>query len=479
MLLTITVDGPHAPDLGFLVHKHPDRWQTFDLAFGKAHVFYPENAATRATVALWVEIDAIDLVRGRKNVGLHQYVNDRPYAASSFTSVAIASVFGSALGGKSRERADVVDAPLPLTARIAALPSRGGIALLERLFHPLGYALTATPVALDPDVPDWGESRYLDVTLRGDVTLRTLLTHLYVLIPVLDDDKHYWVGDDEVQKLVRFGEGWLADHPEQEAIAFRYLKHRRRLARDALARLTADQGTDPDDDAATQDRAEDAVERPLSLHEIRLDTVRDALAARGAARVVDVGCGEGKLVRRLLADRRFSFVLGLDVSCRALEIAAKRLRLESMPEKQRARVRLEQGSALYRDRRLQGFDAAAVVEVIEHLDPPRLAHFERTLFGAARPDTVVITTPNADYNVRFESLPAGDFRHADHRFEFSRAEFTAWADGVAERNDYAVEFAPIGPVDDAVGAPTQMATFARRTEGPGTNLGATEATDAD
>jgi 3' terminal RNA ribose 2'-O-methyltransferase Hen1 len=176
---------------------------------------------------------------------------------------------------------------------------------------------------------------------------------------------------------------------------------------------------------------------------------------------VDLGCGEGQLLRALLADRSFSRIVGMDVSHRALELAARRLRLERMPERQRERVSLIHGSLMYRDDRIAGFDAAAVVEVVEHLEPFRLAAFERVVFEFAAPGTVVVTTPNREYNVRFPELPAGDFRHRDHRFEWDRAEFHTWTDGVADRFGYGVRHVAIGPDDPEVGPPTQMAVFSR------------------
>jgi 3' terminal RNA ribose 2'-O-methyltransferase Hen1 len=151
----------------------------------------------------------------------------------------------------------------------------------------------------------------------------------------------------------------------------------------------------------------------------------------------------------------------MDVAYRSLEIAHDRLKLDRMPENQRDRIKLIHGSLTYRDKRLEGYDAAAVVEVIEHLDPSRLAAFERVLFSAARPRTVVVTTPNREYNVRWETLPAGRFRHKDHRFEWTRGEFQAWAESVCDRFGYSATFAPVGPVDEEVGAPTQMAMFKR------------------
>lgn len=466
MLLTLTTTHRPATDLGYLLHKNPAKLQTFELSFGKAHVFYPEATSERCTAALLLDVDPIGLVRNRKGpsregFALEQYVSDRPYASSSFLSVAIARIFGSALGGRSRGRQELADAAMPLVAKVAALPCRGGERFLRSLFEPLGYAVTATRFSLDDRFPAWGDSPYFNVELSTERRLSELLTHLYVLMPVLDDDKHYWVGEAEVEKLLRHGEGWLATHPQREAIALRYLKHRRHLMRETLARLVEEDQADPDAEAEAHGQEEERLEERISLNDERLGAVVAALKASEAKRVLDLGCGEGKLLKALLAERQFEEIAGVDVSSRTLERAADRLRLEQLPTKQRERVRLLQGALTYRDRRLQGFDAAAVVEVVEHLDPPRLDSFSRALFECARPQTVVMTTPNSEYNVRFENLPAGTLRHKDHRFEWTRAEFEQWANGVAGRFGYAVRLTPIGPNDSAVGSPTQMAVFTR------------------
>ncbi len=454
MLLTITNEGEPATDLGYLLHKNPARAQSFDLPFGKAHVFYPESSPERCTAALLLEVDPVGLVRGRGRT-LGQYVNDRPYAASSLLSVAISRVFGSALSGKSRDRPEMVEAALPLRARLAVVPCRNGEGFLRRLFEPLGYSVSVEAHPLDESFPEWGESPYFTVELSAEVRLRDLLNHLYVLVPVLDDDKHYWVGDDEVDKLLRRGEGWLAEHPERTAITERYLKHQRSLARDALERLVEEEGGDPE----RLDRQEEAVERKVNLSEQRVGAVMAALRDAGARRVLDLGCGEGKLLRALFEDRDFEEIVGMDVSHRLLEVAHRRLRLDELPENRRDRIRLFQGSLTYRDRRLAGFDAAALVEIIEHLDPHRLAAFERVVFEFARPRTVILTTPNAEYNPLFGGLPAGEFRHGDHRFEWTRGEFRAWAEGVGGRHGYGVRFLPVGTEDSAVGPPTQMGVF--------------------
>jgi 3' terminal RNA ribose 2'-O-methyltransferase Hen1 len=467
MLLTLTSTHQPATDLGFLLHKNPDGVHSADLTFGQVHVVYPEATDDRCTAALLVEVDPVGLVRkdGRgprgNDFSLGQYVNDRPYVASSFLSVAINKVFGTALTGRSKERPELAAAAIPLVAHLPVVPCRGGEAVLRLLFEPLGYRVDATPIPLDPQFPEWGDSRYFDVTLTATCRLQALLEHLFVLLPVLDDDKHYWVGPDEVDKLLRRGGDWLASHPDKELIARRYLRHDRRLTNDALARLLGDDAADPDEAQADHDREEAVVEKPISLNEQRLDAVVAQIEAARARRVVDLGCGAGKLVQRILRDTKAEKVLGVDASHRALEAASRRLHLDTMAPRQRERVELVQGALTYRDKRLQGFDAATVVEVIEHLDPPRLGAFERAVFAFARPTRVIVTTPNIEYNALFETLPAGSLRHRDHRFEWTRAEFGEWTGGVAGRHGYDVELSGIGPVDDERGAPTQMAVFRR------------------
>lgn len=460
MLLTLTLTRPPATDLGFLLHKHPERVQEFSLPFGSAHVFYPEASEERCTVALLLDVDPVGLVRrGVRFARLDQYVNDRPYVASSFVSVAISRVFNTALAGKCTPRPELPEEVLPLEARIAVLPVTGGEEILQRLFEPLGYQLDAVQHPLDERFPEWGPSRYHTLHLRGEVRLRELLTHLYVLIPVLDAQKHYWVGEDEVDKLLARGEGWLASHPDRELIVNRYLKYQRPLARQALEQLLAEEQPAVDEDAEQREAEEEAVEEPLRLNEKRHGAVVAALRASGAKRVLDLGCGSGKLLRALLEEPSFERITGVDISYVALEIAQRRLRLERLAPRQRERIDLFQTALTYRDRRLAAFDAAAVVEVIEHLDAPRLRSFERVVFGHAKPGTVVVTTPNREYNSKFEGLPAGQFRHRDHRFEWTRPEFEAWAGRVAADHGYGVRFLPIGPEDAELGAPTQMAVF--------------------
>ncbi|WP_186785219.1 3' terminal RNA ribose 2'-O-methyltransferase Hen1 [Streptomyces misionensis] len=480
MFLTISTSGDAAhpaTDLGYLLHKHPGKAQRFSTSYGTAHVFYPEADDARCTAALLLETDPVALVRGKgkgrggaPDAALAQYVNDRPYAASSLLAVALGGVFSSAMRGVCAARPERAAAPLPLRIEVPALPARGGAPLVHKLFEPLGWTVDAEPVPLDTEFPQWGDSRYVRLVLESRaLTLAEALRHLYVLLPVLDDAKHYWVSDDEVDKLLRAGEGWLPGHPEQQLITSRYLSRRWSLTRRArealeLVRLAeADDSEVEDIDNAVGQETE-AEEKPTPLAVRRREAIVAALRDRGAARVLDLGCGQGQLVQELLKDVRFTEIVGVDVSVRALTIASRRLRLDRMGERQASRVRLVQGSLAYTDKRLKGYDAAVLSEVIEHLDLPRLPALEYAVFGHARPRTVVVTTPNVEYNVRWETLPAGHVRHGDHRFEWTRAEFRSWAAGVAERHGYDVEFQSVGPDDPEVGPPTQLALFTLTTE---------------
>ncbi len=482
VFLTIATTGSAdrpATDLGFLLHKHPDKAQQFSTSHGTAHVLYPEADPQRCTAALLLEVDPIALVRrgrgkgrgGAPDSALAQYVNDRPYAASSLLAVALRSVFASAMKGQCTARPELATRTMPLRIEVPVLPARGGAVLVRKLFEPLGWTVLAEPLPLDGTFPEWGDSRYVRLVLEGECRLAEALRHLYVLLPVLDDAKHYWVAPDEVDKLLRAGEGWLEDHPEQRVIVGRYLARRGSLTRQAMERLELERLAESDDAAAEEldnavDEEVDTDEKPVPLAVQRREAILGVLRSAGAARVLDLGCGQGQLVGELLKEARFTEVVGVDVSMRALHEARRRLRLDRMPERQSERVRLMQGSLAYTDSRLKGYDAAVLSEVVEHVDPPRLSALEYAVFGSARPRTVVVTTPNVEYNARWESLPAGQVRHADHRFEWTREEFRRWAREVAGRHGYEVSFAPVGPDDPEVGPPTQLAHF-RMTERDG------------
>jgi 3' terminal RNA ribose 2'-O-methyltransferase Hen1 len=460
MFLSIATTHQPATDLGFLLNKHPDRLHELELSYGKALVFYPQASEARCEAALVLEIDPVGLVRGKgRGDGLiDQYVNDRPYAASSFLSVALNKAFRSAMNGTSSARQELADRELPLEAVVTPLAIRGGESVVRKLFEPLGWR-----VELDVVPAPNGEATskiYARLRLNGTARLRALLNHLYVLIPVMDDAKHYWVGDEEIEKLLKRGEGWLDRHPARELVVRRYLRHRGSLARAALERLAPEtQDEALEGDARTAD--EEALETPIRLNDLRMTAVVAALRAADAKTIADLGCGEGKLLQHLISERFTERLIGLDPATNELERAQKRLKLNMPGGPPEGRIKLLHGSLTYRDARWADVDAAVLVEVIEHLDPDRLPLVERVVFGAAQPSTVVVTTPNVEYNALFPNLAAGRFRHRDHRFEWTRAEFQNWAERIGAAYGYRAELSGIGQPDDTLGMPTQMAVFTR------------------
>lgn len=501
MLLTISTTGdepgrgggPPATDLGFVLHKHPDNVRTISTTAGRAMVFWPEAATDRATMATLVDVDPIGLVRRGRAQPLAAYVNDRPYVASSFLSVALGRLFRSAMNGDCPSRPDLVEHRWSVTVRVPAVPVGGDRRIIDHLFSPLGYRAHLEVPLLDDAFPAWGSAGVGNLTLQGRATMRDLLRHLYVLLPVLDDDKHYWIDESEVNKLLRHGDGWLADHPEQKMITRRYLGHYRHLTSLAFGELTADEptpdggpggdvpgdtgdGTGPaseeqvgdvqgnDEQGQVDQRLADAdeavIEKPLSLNAQRMAAVVAAVTATGASSVVDLGCGEGALLLRLADERSLDRLVGVDVAMTALRRAETRLGLNRRPERKRPTIELRHSALTYRDPDLAGFDVACLIEVIEHLDEDRVDAMAQILFQHNRPGTVIVTTPNREYNSLF-NMADGALRHRDHRFEWTRAEFGHWCEEVAGRYHYRVERRPIGPEDPDLGPPTQMAVLTR------------------
>lgn len=467
MLITITLEPEagsqvDATALSHLLRKHPGRLQTFELPVGNAHVFYPEYSPQRTTAALLLEVDAIGLVRSKRFRGdngvLDYYINDRPYAASSLLAVALGKVLRSAMLPTSEAYPELASASLPLRLEVPVISTRGrdGHDLAQRLFAPLGWEIEQRPMALDEAYPLWEDSRYSHLVLTGTVPLHLALRQLYVLLPVLDDSKHYWVNDDEAEKLVRQGEGWLPDHPERALISHRYLAHQRDLVAAADARIDGEAPASAGE-AAVHVPRDGAPQQPLRV--LRAEAVMAALKDCGAHQVVDVGSGSGALLHRMRKDRFFTRILGTDVSARSLEQAARIMNLDELADSDKDRITFLHSSAVYRDERIAGFDAVALMEVIEHIEPSRLSALEDSIFAAAAPRSVIVTTPNAEYNHLYPSLAAGTMRHEDHRFEWTRAQFAQWAEAVAERHGYDIEYRPVGEESESAGPPTQMAIF--------------------
>ncbi len=458
MLLSITTTHQPATDLGHLLHKHPERLQSFSmnfgpLSYGQVHVFYSEAIAQRCTAVLLLDIDPIG--RGKsafaKESVLNQTISDRPYTASSFLSLAMLKVLRTAMLGRSTDRPDLAATAIPITVNIPVLPCRGGETLLQQLFEPLGYEVTGQSVCED--------TIYLSATLKNTVRIKDLLCHLCVLIAALDDEKHDWLRAEEIDKVWQQGEGWIDDHPLKSVILQRYEKLGSRCVDTAIARLEEDDRFDIEAAQRERDWQVIAAKKPNHLNQQRLTAVIEVLNQRGAKNVVDLGCGEGELLQRLSEESSLKKITGVEVSSTALAKAQKRLSIAELNE-QPSRVQLLRGSAVYQDKRLKGCDAVTIVEVIEHIDCDRLPAFEHVVFEFIQPATVIVTTPNIEYNGLYP-VPANSLRDSDHRFEWTRPEFQRWAKGVSQKYGYTVEFQSIGSEYPEVGSPTQMGVFCK------------------
>jgi len=401
-----------------------------------------------------LDVDPIKLVRGNRGSSskgmLSHYVNDRPYAASSFLSVAMARTLRDTMAGRAPAREELSNTAIPLELTVSPIPCRGGDSIMRRLFEPLGYEVEIETVPLDEQYTEWGDSPYKTLRLKGTVRLADAITHLYVLIPVLDNAKHYWVGDDEVEKLIAKGGEWLQAHPDRDMIAGRYLKFRR-YAREAIGLLDEKFGSIDNEAEDEPGSGEEALERPMRLNDQRYESVTQVLKRLGAQQVCDLGCGEGKMLARLMKEKSFTRIIGIEVSTAELEKAERRLKLDRMPPTQRKRIDIFRGSLVYEDERLKGHDVITLVEVIEHVDAERLDALERVVFTKAKPGAVIVSTPNIEFNATFENMKPGQLRHGDHRFEWTRQEFETWAAGVCERNGYTVTYEGIGEAHPTYG----------------------------
>jgi len=462
VLLTITYEGLNTQELGFLLHKNPDRTQQFKLNYGKAYVFYPEVSDERTTAALLLDIDPLDLAKGKvgsKEGGLFDYVNDRPYASTSFMSTAISRVFGTAMNGRCDKKQELADTPLDLTACIYSLKDNINEDLAKEMFEPLGYSVDTKRTTLNESFPEWGDAPYVNLTIKGRVKLSELLNHIYVMIPVFDRQKHYYSTEEEIKKLLDHGEGWLANHPYKERITKRFFAVKRNYARKALDILLDED--ESGEGSIDVDNTLEEKEEHIPLNDRRMETVKNAVIASGATSVIDLGCGEGRLTAMLLKEQQIKRVGACDVSVNTLEKAARRLHIDRMQPYLENKLTLMQASLTYRDKRFEGYDCACMVEVLEHIEPARIPAVERSVFEFASPHTVIVTTPNREYNVNYEFMAEDALRHHDHRFEWSRKEFGDWTKHICDTFSYTCEITGIGDLDEKMGTPTQMGVFTK------------------
>lgn len=466
MILIISAVGKDCQKLSYLLQKSPFVVGEFDVgASFKTYVFFPEYSEERTTCAVMFDMNSIELVKSLKahdrhaTYSLFDYINDRPYVSSSFTCSIISDVFRSALNGKCREYPDLPNQEFDLSARFyVSMKTKDD--LIKELFEPLGYELSYSTERppVDSMYEQFGESPYYDVTISRRETVKDLLSHLYILIPILDKMRHYGPSSDEVKKIMKIGDSWLKDHPSKKKIVGRYFGKKKELATSVLDRLE-DQIKD---EQRIDENSDDEKETRTPLAGQRRKAIIRTLREHNVKTVLDLGCSTGKLSFELIDTPGIVKVTGADISARAIEKAVLEKRIhKKMTEDQKSRLDFVIASAIYRDLRFSAFDAIVLQEVIEHFDSWKLRVAEDVVFKYSGPRVVVVTTPNIEYNVLFENLENGKLRHRDHKFEFTRGQFKEWANRICKQFGYTVSFEDIGEFVENIGTQTQMAVFVR------------------
>jgi 3' terminal RNA ribose 2'-O-methyltransferase Hen1 len=474
MMLSIACKNLSEEELGFLLHKNPARVHPLDLSFGKVYVFFDEPPeGHQAQVCLLVDVDPLAMVQGRGGLG-HQdalYVNDRPYVASSLLASAVTKVFGTALSGRCKERPELVDREIEWTFAMPFVARGSMLNALFHLFEPLGYEFDPDLLNYDSSVDYATSARPILTRIAVRTTLSEALSHLVVLIPVLDGENHRWVDDGDLVPFVRRVESWLPDHPYGMYILRRALKYQTSLVKAFTERFPAITGSMarlPQLEANVWDDAtvEAAGCQPLSLNSQRFSAVEAVVSALSPSSIVDLGCGDGSLVSQLVKQTSIQKLVGMDVNPLVLSRARARLEHLSLTKAQTEKIQFIHGSLAYRDPRVKGFDLALLIEVIEHIDAERLETLEHQVFDYGQYSTVVVTTPNREFNDLYVGMEKGKMRHSDHRFEWTRQEFLNWAKRIGDAFGYNYEISEIGAGNPAVGSPTQMAVFSKKAGAP-------------
>jgi 3' terminal RNA ribose 2'-O-methyltransferase Hen1 len=450
MFISMTTTYVPATDLGYLLHKHPDKMHKRTSSQSVNYCFFSEASVERCTVNLVLDIGlshSYGFSKERPKPNYNPHVNDRPYVAGSIMSVALNDMFRSAFNGQSKEKPELSRTEIPLEISIATVSCADGEAFIRGIFEPLGYQVDISGFQYDEEFPEWGQSPYFVLNLKANKQISVVLKQLYVLLPVLDDSKHYWIEMTEKDRLLKMGEGWLASHPLVEVITKRALKHLGSLSSEALNQLGHIEPL-----LMKKASNEESLEKTVGINDLRMQRVLEILEQENVNSVIDCGCGEGKLIEKLLGETRIPLIKGFDVGLESLEAAKRRIDHGS----KEARVQLIHGSLVYLDDRLLGSEAIVLMEVIEHIDPSRLETMEKNIFGFVGSPLVVVTTPNFEYNQKFAIR---GFRHPDHRFEWTRSQFSNWCQGIGSRFKYSFDIQFVGAEDQALGSPTQIGVF--------------------
>ncbi|MBW4084382.1 3' terminal RNA ribose 2'-O-methyltransferase Hen1 [Paenibacillus sp. S150] len=476
MHLIIRVTGAGAGMLSRLLAKNPDNLYDRMEKEARVRIAFTASSEQEAEAVIYVTPDPVELVKGASSAhnDITQYINDREFVVSSLFCTYIRSALGTALNGKTKEAyLPWVNRKLALELTFGPVASNLPDHALEDLFIPLGYevVLERGDAAYAFELKSRSSVRY--IKLKGIQTLQTALRQLFVLIPALDDYKHYYISDDEVDKIRRYGDGWLENHPQRALILKRTLRfagaikhYEDQMAGDGQQAENGASGeapgiAEPFAAPAEASAGTGAAEAPKArLNDLRYAAIADTVERLAARRsIVDFGSGGGKLSARLSSVPGVQEIKAVEPSAAAQLRAMDRFaKLEGRP----GAIVPEPvtGSLFYYDEALRGKDVMILCEVIEHIDERRLNRVMETIFHEYAPGTLIITTPNKEYNALYQ-MEHEKLRHRDHRFEWDREAFGAWCSCWTSAYNYSVRLSGIGEFAQEYGYPTQMAIFTK------------------
>ncbi|HWO95040.1 MAG TPA: 3' terminal RNA ribose 2'-O-methyltransferase Hen1 [Bacillus sp. (in: firmicutes)] len=453
MQLSMKVVGEGAENLSRLLAKNPNNLYDREEKGNRTRLVFTSSNEREAEAVIFVTPDPVELVRNSPGIfDITQYINDREFAVSSLFCSYIRTALGTALNGKPKEEfIEWVDHPFNMEVGFGPVASHLSDQTIRELFEPLGYLIEIERGEADYsfNLKQKSSARYLK--LKGQITVQQALRHLFILIPVLDNYKHYFIDEKEIEKIQRYGEGWLDEHPLRSYIIEQSLRFKELINKVPIS-----------SSIVTENKVNDDVSAPpkIRLNEQRYQAIIDKVESLPLnQKVVDFGSGEGKLSVRLGMVPNVQEILAVEPSessqLRALE------RFEKAAGKDQFVCPTPiWGSLFYYDERLRGKDIIILCEVIEHIDEFRLPNIMKTIFGEYRPNALIVTTPNHEYNAVYDMDE--NMRHADHRFEWTRGEFKDWCETWIAKFPYSMQLQGIGQEHEEYGFPTQMCTFVRK-----------------
>ncbi|MEK4148209.1 3' terminal RNA ribose 2'-O-methyltransferase Hen1 [Robertmurraya sp. FSL W8-0741] len=451
MQLTIRASGQDVQVLSYLLAKNPNHLYERQVNNHFVRMFFSKFSKEEVEVTFFVTPDPIELSRNNsERYEITSYINDREFVVSSIFCTFLRSALATALNGKPHEEYEHwVNHRFNLQFSFGPLSSQLSDNDIIELFAPMGYKTTISAGEIDYHMNFKTKSSARYITVEGLTTLQMGLRQLFVLIPVLDNYKHYYIDDKEIEKLERYGEGWLDAHPQREFILRQALRFKDLYS---LVEKQTEKGSN------NQDNNDEI--RTMRLNDLRYEKIIDSIRQIPFKdSIVDFGSGEGKLSVQLGFIEGVKEILAVEPSESASIKALKRY--EKMARKENF-LMPEQiiGSLFYFDERLKNKDIVILCEVIEHIDKHRLPKIMKTILNDYKPKVVMITTPNQEYNKVYKMNE--EYRHPDHRFEWTRDEFREWCEIQNGKNDYELTFDGIGEEHELYGTPTQMCLFMRK-----------------